>query len=937
MADRSTRLTIRVLLDAANAAGGMRELSQSTDSVGDKIGKLAAAGAAFAGVTAFVKAAVDSASRLQQSMGGVEAVFKSSAGQVKTWGAQAAQSVGLSQSAYQDLATLIGSQLKNAGVAMEDLAPKTDQLIRQGADLAAMYGGTTAEAVDALSSALKGERDPIEKYGVSLTQAAIDAEIMAEGLDTTTTASKQAATATATLALITKQSADAQGAAARETDSYASVMQRLSATWDNALAQIGTALLPALSGLGDGFTNLIPAITSVLTPIAEMVGWVLQLPGPVLAAAAAFGAWSILGGSITRSVTAFTTSVKTATGSMAGMKSALGGIAGSLAGGLAFAGITVAIMAIAQAFQRSAQAAATATEAYQPVVAALVAQKGAWSDAAAAAQNNAILTSDAFKGLTEAGFGADRAVQILLGTQEEWIKVQSDNSDATRNLTKDTSAAVDGMIDANGAAGKLAQAQLDGAAALERQAAASGVSTAATQANAAEQAKLAEEQAKANLEAAKAAAAQTDVKVALDSVKSAAAAASTAVDFFVLSMQTAAGMNVSMDQAAKLLNDTLRGTAAAFKDAADNGGVNAAALTTWNVAALTSTEQGSSLYDQLIAMQTAYATSTTAAYQNEASQHGAAMGFTAAQQAAQTAYDAFLKTAEGAGLTADQAQQLATKLGIVDAAHVDPKTFQLIADNAQADQAVSDLQAAQIPPKTVDVSANVAPATGAIDKAAGQSYMAKVIADANTQAATTQLNTVAKAPYQATVVTQANVAPATSQVQQFTGQARDTTVQVQANTTAAQGAITALVTQSRTLTITVAANTSPADAAIARVVNGSYTATVNVTANTSAAQSAIAAVPRSVSLPPPVAPPQQPGLAAFAAPDTQAADLGAPVVAFHAAPRLRLDPGSLGAAGGSVTYNVEITGHVTDPDGAARAIEQLLTRRARRASTVTAR
>jgi hypothetical protein len=61
------------------------------------------------------------------------------------------------------------------------------------------------------------------------------------------------------------------------------------------------------------------------------------------------------------------------------------------------------------------------------------------------------------------------------------------------------------------------------------------------------------------------------------------------------------------------------------------------------------------------------------------------------------------------------------------------------------------------------------------------------------------------------------------------------------------------------------------------------------------------------------------------------------VVAFHAAPRLRLDPGSLGAAGGSVTYNVEITGHVTDPDGAARAIEQLLTRRGRRAGPVTAR
>ena len=83
MADRSTRLTIRVLLDAANAAGGLRDLGNSTDGIGDKMKKLVAVGAAFAGVTAFVKSAVDAASKLQQSMGGVEAVFKGSAGQVK--------------------------------------------------------------------------------------------------------------------------------------------------------------------------------------------------------------------------------------------------------------------------------------------------------------------------------------------------------------------------------------------------------------------------------------------------------------------------------------------------------------------------------------------------------------------------------------------------------------------------------------------------------------------------------------------------------------------------------------------------------------------------------------------------------------------------------------------------------------------------------------
>src|SRR4029077_2320194 len=121
MADRSTRLTIRVLLDAAGAVGDLNRLGSSTAGFGDTVKKVAAAGAAFAGITAFIKSAAESASKLQQSTGGVEAVFKSSAGAVKAWGAQAASTIGLSQSAYQDLATLIGAQLKNAGTSMDEL------------------------------------------------------------------------------------------------------------------------------------------------------------------------------------------------------------------------------------------------------------------------------------------------------------------------------------------------------------------------------------------------------------------------------------------------------------------------------------------------------------------------------------------------------------------------------------------------------------------------------------------------------------------------------------------------------------------------------------------------------------------------------------------------------------------------------------------------
>jgi hypothetical protein len=936
MADRSTRLTIRVLLDAANAAGGLRQLGDQSDGIGDKFKKIAAAGAAFAGVTAFVKGAAEAASKLQQSTGGVEAVFKSSAGQVKAWGQQAASTIGLSTSAYQDLATLIGAQLKNAGTAMEDLGPKTNTLINQGADLAAMFGGTTAEAVQAMSSALKGERDPIEKYGVSLTQASIDAEIMAEGLDTSTSAAKQAATATATLALITKQTADAQGAAAREADSYASVQQRVSAVWENTMAQIGTALLPALSSLMDGFAKIAPVIGDVVTPIAELLGWVLQLPGPILAVVASIAAWSIFGGSVTKAVGSFATTVRTATSSMSGFKSAISGVASSLAGGLALAGVSLLIMAITQEFQRSSEAARTGTEAYKGVVDALVANSGAWSDAAAEAQRSAILQSDAFKGLTSEGFSAAAAIDILLGTQENWIDIQSNNSDATRNLTKDTAAAVNGMIDANGAAQHLADAQLEGAAALAAKTGATAADTAATGLNAAEQQKLAEAQNEAALKAAEQAAANTTVKASLDAVKAAASQASTEIEFYVLQMNLANGISVNADQAAKLLNDSMRGLGDAFKGAAEKGGINTDALAAWNVAALTSTEAGSSLYDALTKSQTAYATSTVTAYQNAAANGDTAAGMTAAASAADVAYQAFITTASAAGLTGDQAAALAAKLGIVQGTQIDAKTFQLIADNAQADKAVSDLQAAQIANKTVEVNANVAPATGAIDAAAGASYETTVTADANTSAATSQINSVTDATHKTVVDTSANVAPATSQVNAFTGAARDTTVQVQANTTAAQQAITALVTQQRTLTITVNANTGPAESSIRSVTNGSYSATINVSANTSAAQSAIAAIPRSVSVAPPPAPAAPAGFSAmsvsgFGAPDV--AGFAAPVVPWHApAPGLQTVPQSQ-----SVTYTINLRGGITDPDGAARAIEKVLRDRSRRSTTVYAR
>jgi phage-related protein len=245
------------------------------------IGGLAvAAGGLFAaaGVGGFFKDAVAGAANLEQSVGAIETVFKTSAPQMLSWADGAATAVGLTKNEYAELGTLIGTQLRNGGTAMDELAPKTNNLIGLGADLSSMFGGTTSDAVSALSSALKGERDPIERYGVSLTQAAVDAKAAELGFAKVGGTLSAEANQAATLALIMDQTSDAHGNFGRESDTLAHKQQVLNALWQDGKTRIGGALVPAISALtGTLISGLGPALDGAergIKTVTEVVGGV---------------------------------------------------------------------------------------------------------------------------------------------------------------------------------------------------------------------------------------------------------------------------------------------------------------------------------------------------------------------------------------------------------------------------------------------------------------------------------------------------------------------------------------------------------------------------------------------------------------------------------------------------------------------------------------
>lgn len=362
MASKTAILSVRIISDAKKAVAGFKEAAGGLDGLEKKLNKVQPAATVAAGaVIAMGKQAIDSASKLQQSTGAVEAVFKGQAGAIKSLAADAAGAVGLSANQYQEFASVIGSQLKNLGTAQEDLVPTTDKLITMGADLASMFGGTTADAVEALSAAFRGEYDPVERYGISIKKSDINARLAAKGMDGLEGEALKTAETQELLAMLTEQSADAMGNFQRETDTAAGSAQIAAANWENAKASLGEAFLPIVTQAAEKLAGMSSAVKEHPQLFTAMAGAIVGAAGAINLALLAIKGY--------RAVSSIVTGIKAA---WVGLNTSMAVIRGQM--------ILGNITAAARSATAWAMAAARAAAAWVANVARMIA---AWALAAA--------------------------------------------------------------------------------------------------------------------------------------------------------------------------------------------------------------------------------------------------------------------------------------------------------------------------------------------------------------------------------------------------------------------------------------------------------------------------------------------------------------------------------------------------------------------------
>ena len=391
-------------LDGAQKRGGLLQRS-----FGGLRGSAVGLAAGFVGVheaLQFLGSSARAASDLSQAISTSSVIFGDNADVIDQWARTASKSVGLSHRDATEAAVGFGDMFQQLGFTNDAAADKSISTVQLAADLGAFRNLPTADVVERITAAFRGEYDSLQLLIPNINAARVETEALAMTGKTSADALTAQEKAVATLAIVQQDGAAAAGAYARESEGLAGKQQELTAEWENAKARLGELLVGPMTGLVGLLTDaLIPAFEFTIGVVGDAVEMFTDLPGPVQVAIGALAAVALLKGPMSSFATTvatkigdLVTGIGSATTSVGGFRTAAGGLMGFFGGpwGLAVAGAVTGLSLLSSGMFSSREATEEAQAAQRDFAAALRESRGAIDDnvraaAAKAAQDAGLL------------------------------------------------------------------------------------------------------------------------------------------------------------------------------------------------------------------------------------------------------------------------------------------------------------------------------------------------------------------------------------------------------------------------------------------------------------------------------------------------------------------------------------------------------------------
>ena len=204
-----------------------------------------------------------------------------------------AESIGLTAQQYKNGATDISTYYKNMGLTAEATAELSGKTMDLVADLGAVKDVPFDEALADFKSALMGNYEAVDKYGISLSASTLENSEFVKSLGKSWNQLSDNEKMMAAYNEMTRQGASAQGLAKQEAESFGMKFKLLKQQISETVGEIGSNLLPVLEPLVQKFSEVAtkisewvkenPELTQTILTIVGAIGVFLTVLGPIIA------------------------------------------------------------------------------------------------------------------------------------------------------------------------------------------------------------------------------------------------------------------------------------------------------------------------------------------------------------------------------------------------------------------------------------------------------------------------------------------------------------------------------------------------------------------------------------------------------------------------------------------------------------------------------
>ena len=271
MASPVRTLTVNFVGKTKDLDRAFKRVSKGSSLMSDRMaraasigmGAFAGIGVAVAGATAVLKPMIEAAADVDESLSKNRVLFGDAAAAAERFAESSASAFGISRREALESVGVFGSLAHAMGMPQAEGVDLSVTMTKLAADMASFNNASIEETLTALQAGLRGEAEPLRRFGVLLDAATLKTKALGMGLvDTDKKALTPQVKAMAAYEVILEQTSIQQGDFSRTSDGLANQQKLLAAAFDDVSVEIGEKLLPA-------FTSAVTFLNEEFVPAFE--------------------------------------------------------------------------------------------------------------------------------------------------------------------------------------------------------------------------------------------------------------------------------------------------------------------------------------------------------------------------------------------------------------------------------------------------------------------------------------------------------------------------------------------------------------------------------------------------------------------------------------------------------------------------------------------